>query len=202
MFQFNKMANEDINSRYNNAIILVNGRLFICYDSDKHNLEGRYLNEENTSVISTKHNDINTQSPKLGYLNYGNHTTYVSRIPVRFYRHGLNVRNLVSFSPTDGRRRDTFSFLEHNTIFSEGLQNTIHNKYPTFKQCIVKVGTLKSRIRSNAFDRESALVSVNGVINVYFGTTKVGKVVEDMVILDDEHMYLKEYFGELDVPIH
>jgi len=123
---------------------------------------------------------------KLGYVNYPEGASYLSRIPARHWRQGLR-ENTVSCNGTYGG------------VYNSYFISTVLGAYPTFTHCLEQC---KNTALSIAFSRNFALFpSLKGIF-LYFKGEKVGVVDEtgtgSRPKLNEEYTYLQEMLeGEL-----
>jgi hypothetical protein len=83
-------------------------------------------NMRNPIAIDVRSKEFDCRSPVLGYLNYGNNCYYVSRIPDRKQKQGLNQESLITNDPRG---------LGGNYITTEYFKNMLIDKYPKQTKC-------------------------------------------------------------------
>ena len=131
------------------------------------------LKDRELLIISLK--EIDLTPVKLGYVNFTDyHALYFSRTPIRNWKQGLCVNNLVISGHTDDQINVNFPAWE--------LHNTILRCYPSYEECI-----------------ENSFVTA---FCPNFATSKEGilyhkaKVVGEGKSLYDPYFYLEQHLNE------
>lgn len=124
---------------------------------------------------------LNIEPVPLGYVNLKNEAVFISRIPRRRWKQGLN-REVVSAIVPD-------MFLK-----SRALGNCILNRYPPLEQVILLVKT--HQVISCSFNREWAIGSGVLAPNLMFRGKAVGIWTEEGPKLSPPFEYLIESFEE------
>lgn len=124
---------------------------------------------------------LSMEPPKVGFLNFNGRATYVFRRPVRKYRQGLHMEQLVSYKT---------SVRDLPPLYDVLWVPTYTNNYPTFEEACQKI--TKDRIRSVAFARDFAIGYDNKVLELYYQDTTVGRVQDGVPVLDAKYHFLTE----------
>jgi hypothetical protein len=68
--------------------------------------------------------------PPLGYINYGNFSHYLTRVPVRQIRQGLCAQNVMISQNPDGKNPTFDQMMRH-----QSMVDMFKNRYPHFDEC-------------------------------------------------------------------
>lgn len=154
-------------------------------------LEYKYLSEPNRSralMLPSEH--LSLAPIPLGYVNCkerGSPALYLSRVPKRRYKQGLNSGTLA----VSGSQIREAQFLE--MIFLYDLQGCIENKYPSLEECI---RLAKVHDCTAAFSRRWAVCpkKLGRYTTLYleYRSTRVGVIKGGKVTLNDDYEFLAE----------
>lgn len=153
---------------------------------------------ETRKYLSSKKFDL---APfKMGYFNHGGEATFVSRIPNRQNKQGMNA-GTCSLTNINGKRSDTVNF--NTLIASQGFVDMVAGKFPTFTEALKMLGdedqSSVAISRSFAFlidhDIEALFLTHKGV--------KCGVVTKDQKVLKlpPKFRFLREEAEECRIPL-
>ncbi len=144
------------------------------------------LATKRTSAVRV--DELDLKPVKLGYINTRQGTRYLTRIPMRRWKHGLDSNNVDAIGIRG--QRVNFDIRSH----SRALAACIRGQYPVFDECI---DTVEQDGTSRAFSRNFALRQGSSRIEVYYKGRKVGHVGGNRnVVLDNRYQYLNELLGK------
>lgn len=147
-------------------------------------VEGYYLKDLNEDPndyfnpdIYTKIDvdDIDLVPVKLGCVNYKNRVYWTSRQPIRDWKQGLTTKNIKG--------------IKENIYLFKPLYYTIKGIYPSFEECLPKVG--EDARRAKAFSRNFHIENSG---NIFYKGRIAGSVVNGSVEWLSENSYLNERF--------
>lgn len=115
--------------------------------------------------------------PKLGWVNHGMKSVYISRMPIRQFKQSTGYEVLDFRS-----KKDAWSALDWPWL---SLYNTINDIYPTFKDCLKSIEC--KEVEKVAFNREFAIDS-NG--SMFYAGGEVGGYNGRTLELGKEYTYL------------
>lgn len=121
----------------------------------------------------------------LGYVNKGNESVYLERIPSRLYRQGLTRDSLYSV----GRDRVGLT--------SDELAKTLQNIYPSIETCIELITNFECM--SWAFARKFSVVRYKAnskTIDLHYRGRKVGYFKGGLPFLEKKFSFLRESLEE------
>jgi hypothetical protein len=179
---------EDARQRLTGTLVRVNKAPI--YIIDVHNadrrrsyeLEVQYLSNGKVGTIPYDKN-VDLSPVPLGNTNYQGGSYFVSRVPARMWKQGLNENNMHCWD-FEGRN-------VRIPITSKCLIDTIDGKYPLFKEAFEAV--YKEKVRSMAFSRD---FSIRPNVLVYHSRVEVGNLNGKDIQLFDKFFYLKELLQE------
>lgn len=171
--------------RLKNSIVnLEDGRPVYVIDIDglEYVLTQSLVEEERVVVKLT---DLDLTPVKLGWVNFGAHCIYATRIPIRgVWKQGLCRDNVKFLSP--------FNNKAHCPMPSPSLGHTILGQYPTFDSAVRSVIGIGKDTKAVAFSRNWAITSSN---LLYKGRI-VGNHDQGELLLNRQHEYLEETLQE------
>lgn len=122
-------------------------------------------------IIHSSDSDLDISSLPLGYLNVGDFTAYITRIPYRKQKQGISSDN-TSWWP------ETFTSVHisfWSAIMSKNFCNTVFNIYPNAEQALKALSKKASSVYSIAIHRKFALVKDElGIIKIKHMTKPIG----------------------------
>jgi hypothetical protein len=123
---------------------------------------------------------------RLGYINYMGDTFYIVRTPMRNdWRQGFRHGSLMQVSDS-GNHQPNLPY--------GNMSDTIHNKFPTFYECLDEVGNPDNDTVGMAWHRDWSLGPND---TVYNKGRVVGLIRHGSVWLDKEFVYLQESLDEI-----
>lgn len=117
---------------------------------------------DNYRAVLATDPDLEVYDFNLGYCNIGARAYYAARRPVRRYKQGLSVENIM-FKPAV--TRDGYST-------HAALKQMLENTYPSFEEALTKVSSRKAE--SCAFDRALCLERDDTMIFLRYKGTIIG----------------------------
>jgi len=132
------LTRDDVHMRLNNSVCMFGKKWYYIKtrdrddDVDFHIVHGYELGKgmRNSTSIDVRDKDFDCKSPVLGYMNYNNTCYYLSRIPDRKQKQGLNIDTIISNEPRG---------LVFNYITTEQFRNMLMDKYPKQGACLKAV---------------------------------------------------------------
>ena len=122
---------------------------------------------------------------RLGYINYLGDTFYIVRTPMRNdWRQGFRHSNLMQINNGEN--------FPPNLPYAN-MYDTIHDKFPTYYECLDKVSNPDSDTISMAWHRDWSL---GPDYRVYNKGRKVGKIKDGQPLLKKTFAYLQESLDE------
>jgi hypothetical protein len=98
---------------------------------------------------------LNMRNIPLGYVNYGHDALYLTRMPARRFKQGLNSENV--HIPRDKMFNEHGDRINWGTIYSsQGFADSMSGKFPSFEEAAKKLAD-ESEFKSVAFSRVFAL---------------------------------------------
>lgn len=183
---FNKIPQNDYNSRLHNSVVLYDGRPVnvIVVDHTRFDITPIHT-ESKDKTISIKPDDplLDISTPPLGWMNYGNvdnpqgYAVYLERLPVRKWRQGLCHQNSHAFVLS---REGLVKRNSRDYIYTKGYENLVDRTYPDLDTAIKFLVNKKISI---ALNREIGLVMKGETVSVYYKTSEVGYFnLEDRIV--------------------
>ena len=133
-------------------------------------------------LFEIKPEDINLIPVKLGWYNDDDDAYYITRVPCRKWKQGLNPENMA----IDGVYKNPIKI----KWIDIKLHNTIKGIYPTYHIVINSLKTVPS-LKKRAFHRQWA-VDKDGLL--WYSGWVVGHIVNDIPYLTKQNNYLKDVF--------
>jgi len=148
-------------------------------------------NYEKEILLKLDDNNLDGLNFKLGYVNYKDTATYLTRVPRRQYAQGLRGEN------TANSMGYNFGDLTREPSFSENLSG----KYPSFEDCVKTVEAGKNR--SRAFHRRFAISKDNelGFYQLEYKGQRIAYGDPENFVLPSHMQYLSEVIRSAGVKI-
>lgn len=143
------------------------------------------VNIETKEVASVGVDDkeISYKPLRTGYCNLRDRVSYVQRVPVRRWKHGLHINNL----ECDEARKEAF-------MSTKAFSAMLRGDYPSFEKAI---GLVENR-KAIAFHRLYALERGNlGLVWLAYRGYRVGWLERDAIRLGDDYKFLREELDEV-----
>lgn len=159
---------QDAMMRLNDTICLYEGEPVYVVMSGNDQTEAVIRFYDGTSrrskVINYTDDKFTYHPIRLGYMNIGKNTFYLTRSPVRRQKQGLSQDNIVNQSNTR---------ISSRWFPSKGLTHCIQGKYPSLKDALKLLNDRKTK--GVAVDRDIALkLADTSTITIYFKERTVG----------------------------
>lgn len=136
-------------------------------------------------------------SMRLGYVNGKNNAVYLSRMPVRKFKQGLNDDNVsvLHLPGVAGEAQPRIRFT--NLMKTVGLVHMCAGEYPSFEKVLRSLQG-DNDIVSQAFDRQLALGKDGlGMFNLFYRGERVAFTEDGKVFKTSaDYSYLKEFMAE------
>jgi hypothetical protein len=142
------------------------------------------LVDEEVQRLGLDDPELNLDPVPLGYVNEGKGTSYVERIPIRKWKHGLHRENV--------HIRGDMVELGRDVIRTRYMADTILGVFPTLPEALQSV--VEGRRKETAFNRKFSLRmdEETGIVNLMYRTERVGFVMDGKPQLGPKMQYLKE----------
>lgn len=174
--------------RFNNSVVMYDGFPVI--------IEEVYHDEDSSGFLmcyrplmgamprdKANHTDPrwDYKAPRLGYVNAANRATYLTRMPQRYFKQGVEIGSLMYIG--EGTREVLRDYNALHLMFT--------NTYPSFEEAIAN-----STDGTVAFSRELAVK--NGSLLYYRGSC-IGEIKNGKALVSKEHFFLKDMLEEAGV---
>lgn len=183
--------------RIEGCVLTYKNRLIFVTDVDETGRNGIfklwYIKLEDIKAIDdaapvsvlSNNNDLSLEPIPLGNINFKGECKYISRMPGRQWKQGLNGNNVLAYEPGRGWR--PFD------IQTPALMHMFENKYPNIHEAIQRV--CNDEVRSMAFSRN---FSYDGGGRVMFKCrTPIGQALQDgKVVLNRGYDWIREHLEE------
>lgn len=154
----------------------------IHHDGIVEIIDVRTSKEKTASLYDKKFSKVPCQ---LGYCNYNGEAKYLSRIPQRRWKQGIDDNSL--YYSTGNRLRN---------LKCAAFANTIEGIYPPFEEAVTRVR--ENIMASCAFSRYFAVELQGKVVVLCFKGEEVGVLdVAGIPVLHDRFFFLKEMLTEV-----
>lgn len=176
---------DDMNMRLADSLVMHGGRPFYVkeYMYGDNALYGYYTDKDRNEdkLIKLPNRYLDIRPPRLGYMNTRRNSYYVSRVPVRRYKQGLNRQNIAvgALNIEPGLNRG-------DTIRCVELARCILNKYPSLDECLEK---LQDGRNACAFHRHWAITAGG---ELHYRGNPVGAYQKGNLKLTEDYCYLQE----------
>lgn len=176
---------QDLEMRLNRSLVKYNGRPFFIEEVQPNCvLLGKYLDTQRLAICELPNKNLDIRPVPLGYVNLSSRAMYVSRIPRRKYKQGLNDQNiLLKGYMLDGVRVT-------DLLRSKNLCRCINDEYPSLSDAIKHA----EEHESCAFSRKFAVRNEEelGVLSLQYRGSAVGIVMHGELQLNSSNQYLRE----------
>lgn len=170
---------EYAHSRLEQTVVSLNGEPVFVMTVKRGMLVTYSTLKDMTTYLTCRVDDLDLRPVKLGYCNNPRGVTYLMRMPMRRdWRQGLRFGNFIGVG-----------FDARHLAYTD-LYDVIKGKYPTLKEVVVSIKTGKAK--ALAWCREWAI----SADDLLYKGQKVGKLVGNVPVLDEENCYLREALEE------
>jgi hypothetical protein len=212
-------TSRDASQQLHNTYVVLDGTLchIECVDGWVYNIrsatprrDGALTWKQRREEKSIKEMDLQLEPIKLGYVNYSNTAVYLQRKPLRKWKQGLyaeylKIKSSASAGLANGVKRGAGIFNTKTVVASRSFLDMYADNYPSFYRAWVQVRLLhfssaafhRNWAFTRARSREAAMFMGGGEeYHLEYKGTRVGKIEEDEVVLNNEYKYLSEDFVE------
>ena len=185
-----ELANADIETLYQNCLVIHNGVLVrvmsIDYGENPPHFTLFNLSTQKRFTVPFKQEEFKSPEKRIGFVNIMQSCVYVVRLPVRKYHFGIHASNielrcpLVLYPNDRGLTKEAVKKLTPVEIY-----NAYAGKYPSVAEAAANAKKWKGAC---AFDKQFC-VSHLGI--VFYKETEVGVVENNSVKFNDKYSYLE-----------
>lgn len=171
----------DLNARLSGTICRYDGMPYLIQVTERGTVRlDDMVSGEGGARIDPSDPKFDISTPPLGYVNFREHCKYLTRIPTRRYKQGIDNRNTI-MSPIPGPNIDRMGRNGH-TLHCVEVRNMMLNKYEDSRAVLKALR--EGRHVSRAISRSVAF-SIDGIglVSVYLKNNIVGHIYPDKEII-------------------